>query len=150
MNRGLVAALVVLAALVAGGFLGLLLVALPGSGPPATPAPPPPAPRTTPSSQAPEADRVATTVVANALVHAMSAADTTEFGALACRPQTAEALARLQSRWDATGPMRVTLAAPPLVSGDEATATVHVEAEGGHKDTAFPLRRENGRWCLAD
>ncbi|GAA3569948.1 hypothetical protein GCM10022222_62580 [Amycolatopsis ultiminotia] len=150
MNRGLAATLIVLAALVAGGFLGLFLVGRAGSGPPVTSAVPPPAPRTTAPSPAPEADRVATTVLANALVQAIADADSAGFGKLACRPQTAQALAALQSRWDAAGPMHVTLTGPPVVSGEEATVTVHVEATGGHQDTAFPLHREHGRWCLAD
>ncbi|WP_158605666.1 hypothetical protein [Amycolatopsis panacis] len=141
------AALAVLAALVLGGVLGLFLVSGPGTAEHETP-PPPATPHT--GSPAPDADRVATTVVANALVQAMSASDTAEFATLTCRPQGKEALAGLQARWDAAGPMRASVASPPVVSGDEASVTVRVEASGGHKDTAFPLRRVHGRWCLAD
>ncbi|WP_326835884.1 hypothetical protein VSH64_13300 [Amycolatopsis rhabdoformis] len=148
MSGRLTAGLVVLGALVAGVALGLVLVAPAG---PSAPAPPPSSPVPsipTVSSSASDADLAATSVLADALVDALRRGDATEFGRLTCRPQTSQALADLQAKWDAAGPLTVTLAAPPAVAGDSAGVTVHVEGAGGRKDTPFPMHRENGRWCV--
>ncbi|MET7996689.1 hypothetical protein ABZU76_37980 [Amycolatopsis sp. NPDC005232] len=148
MSGRLTAGLVVLGALVAGAVLGLVLVA------PAGPSPPPPAAPSQPASVPPfslpasDADVAATNVLANAIVDAIKRGDATEFGRLTCEPQTSQALARLQSQWDAAGPLTVTLAGPPNVAGDSAGVTVHVEGAGGRKDTPFPMHRENDRWCV--
>ncbi|MER6901717.1 hypothetical protein, partial [Amycolatopsis sp. NPDC000740] len=113
--------------------------------PPATPPPP----RSSPSqSPAPAADQAAVATLARTLVEAITRADSAEFGTLTCKPQTVAALKELQAKWDAAGPLRVSLAGQPAIAGDDATVTVRVEGTGGHKDTPFPLRRENGRWCV--
>ncbi|WP_033287523.1 hypothetical protein [Amycolatopsis jejuensis] len=145
MSGRLTAVLVLLGALVAGGVIGVLLVAVPE---PAPPAPPPPAPRSPSPSAAPQADQVATTTLAHALADAIARGDSAEFGTLTCRPQSAAALAELQQKWTAAGPLRASPAGPPIVAGDDATVTIRVEGRGGHKDTPFPLHRENGRWCV--
>jgi hypothetical protein len=147
VNRTLTAGLVLLGVAGAGVVLGLVLVAPSGSPPtPSTPAPPPTRPTT---SAAPDAvDTAAVTVLARAIVDAIAHHDSAAFGKLTCRPQSAEALAGLQRTWDAAGPVTATLAGPPEVRGESATAKVHVQAAGGTKDTPFPLHKENGRWCV--
>ncbi|WP_329047500.1 hypothetical protein OG738_35410 [Amycolatopsis sp. NBC_01488] len=147
MNRVLAAGLVLLGVAGAGVVLGLLLVAPSGS----PSAPPSPAPATTraSASAAPSAvDTAAVTVLARAIVDAITAHDSAAFGKLTCRPQTAEALARLQRMWDAAGPVTAALKEPPEVRGESATAKVHVQGAGGTKDTPFPLHKESGRWCV--
>ncbi|MFD2468788.1 hypothetical protein [Amycolatopsis silviterrae] len=150
MRRRLSTALVLLAVVVAGGVLGLVLISLPGPArPTSAPPSPPPSPRVSPSvSPAPEADQAAVATLARTLVDAITRADSAEFGTLTCKPQTAAALKELQAKWDAAGPLQVSLTEPPAIAGDKATVTVRVEGSGGHKDTPFPLRRENGRWCV--
>jgi hypothetical protein len=147
VNRALAAGLVLLGVAGAGVVLGLLLVAPSGSPPaPSTPAAPPTRAST---SAAPSAvDTAAVTVLARAIVDAISHHDSAAFGKLTCRPQSAEALAGLQRTWDAAGPVTATLKEPPEVRGESATAKVHVEAAGGTKDTPFPLHKESGRWCV--
>ncbi|WP_410638638.1 hypothetical protein [Amycolatopsis sp. lyj-346] len=148
MNRPIAAGLVLLGGAGAGVVLGLLLVA-PSDSPPVATSPP--APSTRPSAPPPapdEADTAAVAVLAQAIVDAITRHDSAAFGKLTCRPQTAEALAGLQRTWDAAGPVTARLAAPPELRGESATAKVHVEAAGGTKDTPFPLRKENGRWCV--
>ncbi|WP_432844699.1 hypothetical protein ACQPXB_25585 [Amycolatopsis sp. CA-161197] len=148
MSGRLTAGLVVLGALVAGAVLGLVLVAPAGPSAPPPPVTSPPTRVPTTSSPASDADVAATDVLANAIVDAIKRGDATEFGRLTCKPQTSQALADLQAKWDAAGPLTVTLAAPPDVAGDSAGVTVHVEGAGGRKDTPFPMHRENGRWCV--
>ncbi|HWD02449.1 MAG TPA: hypothetical protein VG674_08365 [Amycolatopsis sp.] len=148
MSRRLTAGLVVLGAVTAGVVLGLVLVAPAG---PQDPGPRPPAPVSPPrtnSSPADGADVAATNVLAGAIAAALRHADASEYGRLTCRPQTRQALAGLQAKWDAAGPISVTLAAPPVVGGDSASVTVRVEGAGGRKETPFPMHRENGRWCV--
>jgi hypothetical protein len=141
VNRALAAGLVLLGVAGAGVVLGLLLVA--PSGSPAAP------PTRASTSAAPSAvDTAAVTVLARAIVDAISHHDSAAFGKLTCRPQSAEALAGLQRTWDAAGPVTATLKEPPAVRGESATAKVHVEAAGGTKDTPFPLHKESGRWCV--
>ncbi|RSM37587.1 hypothetical protein DMA12_36385 [Amycolatopsis balhimycina DSM 5908] len=148
MNRVFAAGLVLLGVAGAGVVLGLLLVA-PGGAPPTpssktgqvpTRSSPPPVPDA--------ADTAAVSVLAKAIVDAIARHDSAAFGKLTCRPQTAEALARLQRMWDAAGPVTATLPRPPEVRGESATAVVHVEAAGGTKDTPFPLHKETGHWCV--
>ncbi|MFJ9786928.1 hypothetical protein ACIRSS_45655 [Amycolatopsis sp. NPDC101161] len=146
MNRALAAGLVLLGVAGAGVVLGLLLVA--PSGAPPAPSSPPPAPRTTASAAPSAVDTAAVNVLARAIVDAIKAHDSAAFGKLTCRPQTADALGRLQRMWDAAGPLTATLKEPPEVRGESATAKVHVEAPGGTKDTPFPLHKESGRWCV--
>ncbi|MGW4522038.1 hypothetical protein [Amycolatopsis sp. NPDC004378] len=147
MNRALVAGLVLLGVAAAGVVLGLLLVAPSGSAP-APSSPPPPVTRPS-TSAAPDAiDTAAVNVLARQIVAAIAHHDSAAFGKLTCKPQTAEALAGLQRTWDAAGPVTATLAGPPEVRGESATAKVHVEAAGGTKDTPFPLHKESGRWCV--
>ncbi|MEW2499580.1 MULTISPECIES: hypothetical protein [unclassified Amycolatopsis] len=148
MSGRLTAGLVVLGALVAGAVLGLVLVAPAGPSAPPPPVTSPPTRVPTASPPASDADVAATDVLANAIVDAIKRGDATEFGRLTCEPQTSQALADLQAKWDAAGPLTVTLAGPPDVAGDSAGVTVHVEGAGGRKDTPFPMHRENGRWCV--
>ena len=146
MRRALVAGLVLLGVAGAGVVLGLLLVAPSGApaAPPSTPRPAPPSASPSPSAM----DTAAVGVLAKAIVDAIARHDSAAFGKLTCRPQSAEALARLQRTWDAAGPVTAKLVAPPEVRGESATAKVHVEAAGGTKDTPFPLHKESGRWCV--
>ncbi|GHF92173.1 MULTISPECIES: hypothetical protein [Amycolatopsis] len=147
MNRVFAAGLVLLGVAGAGVVLGLVLVA-PAGSPPAASATPPPARPSAPPPAPDQADTAAVAVLARAIVDAIARHDSAAFGKLTCRPQTAEALAGLQRTWDAAGPVTAKLAAPPELRGESATAKVHVEAAGGTKDTPFPLRKENGRWCV--
>ncbi|MFB9687340.1 hypothetical protein [Amycolatopsis plumensis] len=147
MNRVFAAGLVLLGAAGAGVALGLVLVA-PAGSPPAASATPPPFRPSAPPPAPDQADTAAVAVLARAIVDAIARHDSAAFGKLTCRPQTAEALAGLQRTWDAAGPVTAKLAAPPELRGESATAKVHVEAAGGTKDTPFPLRKENGRWCV--
>jgi hypothetical protein len=147
VNRVVAAGLVLLGVAGAGVVLGLLLVAPDGAPP--TPSSPPPSPARPSAPPAPDAaDTAAVGVLARAIVDAIARHDSAAFGKLTCRPQTAEALARLQRMWDAAGPVKVTLPRPPELRGESATAVVHVEAAGGTKDTPFPLHKENGHWCV--
>ncbi|WP_409180526.1 hypothetical protein F9C11_28995 [Amycolatopsis sp. VS8301801F10] len=150
MRRRLGTALCLLAVVVAGGVLGLLSIGLPGPARPSSepPAPPPPPRVSTSPSPAPAADQAAIAALARTLVDAITRADSAEFGTLACKPQTAAALKELQEKWDAAGALRVSLVGQPAIAGDDATVTVRVEGAGGHKETPFPLHRENGRWCV--
>ncbi|MEU5261062.1 hypothetical protein [Amycolatopsis sp. NPDC021455] len=147
MNRAFAAGLVLLGVAGTGVVLGLLLVAPDGARP--APSSPPPSPPRSSAPPAPDAaDTAAAGVLARAIVDAIARHDSAAFGKLTCRPQTAEALARLQRMWDAAGPVTATLPRPPELRGESATAVVHVEAPGGTKDTPFPLHKENGRWCV--
>ncbi|WP_134734412.1 hypothetical protein [Amycolatopsis nivea] len=150
MRRRLGTALGLLAVVVAGGVLGLVSIGLPGPARtvPEPPAPPPPSRSSTSSAPAPAADQAAIATLARTLVDAITRADSAEFGTLTCKPQTAAALKELQAKWDAAGPLRVSLVGQPAIAADDATVTVRVEGTGGHKETPFPLRRENGRWCV--
>lgn len=147
MNRVLAAGLVLLGVAGAGVVLGLLLIAPSGSAP-APSNSPPPATRASVSTTPSAVDTAAVNVLARAIVDAIKAHDSAAFGKLTCRPQTADALMRLQRMWDAAGPVTATLKEPPEVRGESATAKVHVEAAGGTKDTPFPLHKESGRWCV--
>ncbi|UOX91508.1 hypothetical protein MUY14_13085 [Amycolatopsis sp. FBCC-B4732] len=146
MKRALVAGLVLLGVAGAGVVLGLLLVAPSGAPPAPSSTPRPARPSASPSPSA--MDTAAVGVLAKAIVEAIVRHDSAAFGKLTCRPQSAEALAGLQRTWDAAGPVTATLAEPPEVRGESATAKVHVEAVGGTKDTPFPLHKESGRWCV--
>jgi hypothetical protein len=146
----LTAGLALLGALVAGVVIGLLLVASAGPDHAAVPAAPPPSTTPRPSSvtPAPDADVAAVTVLAHAIADAIQRRDAAKFGTLTCRPQTSDALSALQKRWDSAGPMAVTLPEAPVVDGDSASVNIHVEGTGGRKQTPFPMRRENSRWCV--
>ncbi|QKV72604.1 hypothetical protein [Amycolatopsis sp. Hca4] len=148
MNRALAGGLVLVGVAGAGVVLGLLLVAPGGGSQPEPSATPPPPSRPATPSAPDEADTAAVAVLARAIVDAIARHDSAAFGKLTCRPQTADALARLQRMWDAAGPVTVKLLEPPDLRGESATAKVHVEAAGGVKDTPFPLHKENGRWCV--
>lgn len=151
MSGRLTAGLALLGALVAGVVIGLLLVAPAGPDDAAVPPAPPPSTAARSSSvttPAPDADIAAVTVLAHAIADAIERRDAREFGTLTCSPQTADALSALQKRWDAAGPMAVTLPEAPIVDGDSASVNIHVEGTGGRKQTPFPMHRENGRWCV--
>ncbi|MDT8912688.1 hypothetical protein [Amycolatopsis sp. PS_44_ISF1] len=153
MSGRLTAGLALLGALVAGVVIGLLLIAPAGPDDAAAPpaSQPSPVPRSTVSAAvtpAPDADTAAVTVLAHAIADAIERRDATEFGTLTCAAQTADALSALQKRWDAAGPMTVTLPGAPVVDGDSASVQIHVQSGGGHKDTPFPMRREHDRWCV--
>ncbi|MEU4253447.1 hypothetical protein AB0F15_39245 [Amycolatopsis sp. NPDC026612] len=147
MNRALTGGLVLLGVAGAGVVLGLLLVA-PAGSPPAASSPAVTSIRPSAPAAPDAADTAVVAVLARAIVDAIAAHDSAAFGKLTCRPQTAEALAGLQRTWDAAGPVKAKLTAPPELRGESATAKVHVEAAGGTKDTPFPLRKENGHWCV--
>lgn len=147
MNRVLVAGLVLLGVAAAGVVLGLVLVAPTGGSPP-VPGPTAASPRPSAPAAPDAADTAAVAVLARAIVDAITRHDSAAFGKLTCRPQSAAALAGLQRTWDAAGPVTAKLTGPPELRGESATAKVHVEAAGGTKDTPFPLRKENGRWCV--
>ncbi|OXM69485.1 hypothetical protein [Amycolatopsis vastitatis] len=148
MNRVFAAGLVLLGVAGAGVVLGLLLVA-PDGPPPAPSSTTGPVPARSSAPPPPDAaDTAAVGVLAKAIVDAIARHDSAAFGKLTCRPQTAEALARLQRMWDAAGPVTATLPRPPELRGESATAVVHVEAAGGTKDTPFPLHKENSHWCV--
>lgn len=148
MSGRLLAGLALVAALLVGGFLGVLLIA-PGSPDPAPPTAP--LPVSTTSSASPDAaDVAAVGVLAHALADAITHRDAAAFGRLTCRAQTGEALAKLQHTWDAAGPVTATLPAPPDIRGESAGVTVHVEGARGRRDTPFPLHKQDGRWCLFD
>lgn len=151
MSGKLVAGLVLVAALLAGGVLGLLLIAPSGPGQPAPTPAPPPLPPTTSATESPDpADTAAVGVLAQALADALTHRDAAAFGRLTCRAQTAEALAKLQHAWDTAGPVTATLSQVPDIQGESASVTVHVVAPGGFRDTPFPLHKQDGRWCVFD
>ncbi|MEC3979388.1 hypothetical protein [Amycolatopsis sp. H20-H5] len=151
MNRRFGAGLALLGAVVAGGLLGLLLVSQSGPGPDPVPGPEPPPPRTATSASSASpaaADVVAVDVVASALVGAITRHDSAAFGKLTCRPQSSAALGELQRKWDAAGQVTAGLSDSPQIGGESATVRVHVEGAGGRKDTPFPLRKQDGKWCV--
>lgn len=148
MSVRLAAGLALLGALVTGAVLGLLLIAPSGSAPAPTATVPVLPPAVSTSATPDRADVAAVTVLANGIVDAITRHDATAFGKLTCRPQTDEALAKLQKTWDAAGPVTASLPQPPEVRGESATAVVHVEGAGGKKDTPFPLHKEDSRWCV--
>jgi hypothetical protein len=148
VNRVFAAGLVLLGVAGAGVVVGLLLVAPDGSPPAPSGTTGPVTARSSAPPPPDAADTAAVGVLAKAIVDAIARHDSAAFGKLTCRPQTAEALARLQRMWDAAGPVTATLRRPPELRGESATAVVHVEAAGGTKDTPFPLHKENGHWCV--
>jgi hypothetical protein len=148
VNRVFAAGLVLLGVAGAGVVVGLLLVAPDGSPPAPSSTTGPVTARSSAPPPPDAADTAAVGVLAKAIVDAIARHDSAAFGKLTCRPQTADALARLQRMWDAAGPVTATLPRPPELRGESATAVVHVEAAGGTKDTPFPLHKENGHWCV--
>ncbi len=146
MSRRLTLGLVLLAAVVAGTVLGLLLIS--PSGPDPAPSPTPPAIPASTSEPPDAADVAAVSVLANTLVDVITRHDSAAFGKLTCRPQTAEALTRLQKTWDAAGAVTASLQGKPEIRGESATVTVHVKGAKGMKDTPFPLRKQDDRWCV--
>nr|WP_221473021.1 hypothetical protein [Amycolatopsis umgeniensis] len=135
-------------AVVVGVVVGLLLVAPSGSDPVAssTAVSPP-----WPSSSRPvpvDPDVAAVEVVGKAIAAAIVNHDATAFGKLTCVQQSSADLAELKRKWEAAGKVSATIPDPPTVGGDSATVTVHVEGAGGQKDTPFPLKKRDGKWCV--
>ncbi|MFI0797405.1 hypothetical protein SAMN04489729_1018 [Amycolatopsis lurida] len=148
VSHKLTAVAVVCGAVAAGVVVGLLLVAPSGSDPAAsntgTPAPPPASSRPVPV----DPDVAAVEVVGKAIAAAIVNHDATAFGKLTCVQQSSADLAELGRKWSAAGKVTATVPDPPVVSGDSATVTVHVEGVGGQKDTPFPLKKQGGKWCV--
>jgi hypothetical protein len=144
----LIAVLAVAGAVVAGVVVGLLLIAPSGSDPAASSTAPPP-PRPSSSRPVPvDPDVAAVEVVGEAIAAAIVNHDATAFGKLTCVQQSSADLAALKRKWDAAGKVTATVPGPPSVGGDSATVTVHVEGAGGRKDTPFPLKKRDGKWCV--
>lgn len=148
VSHKLTAAAVVCGAVVAGVVVGLLLVAPSGSDPAASstgaPSPPPGSSRPVPV----DPDVAAVEVAGKAIAAAIVNHDATAFGKLTCAQQSSADLAELGRKWAAAGKVTATVPDPPVVSGDSATVTVHVEGVGGRKDTPFPLKKQDGKWCV--
>ncbi|ANN17628.1 hypothetical protein SD37_19560 [Amycolatopsis orientalis] len=148
MSSRLIAVLAGCGAVVVGVVVGLLLVAPSGSDPaaPGT-APAPPGPGS--SRPVPvDPDVAAVEVVGKAIAAAIVNHDATAFGKLTCVQQSSADLAALKRKWEAAGKVSATVPDPPKVGGDSATVTVHVEGAGGQKDTPFPLKKRDGKWCV--
>ncbi|WP_340682098.1 hypothetical protein LCL61_25735 [Amycolatopsis coloradensis] len=148
VSHKLIVVAVVCGAVVAGVVVGLLLVAPSGSDPAASstgaPTPPPVSSRPVPV----DPDVAAVEVVGKAIAAAIVNHDATAFGKLTCVQQSSADLAELGRKWAAAGKVTATVPDPPVVSGDSATVTVHVEGVGGQKDTPFPLKKHDGKWCV--
>jgi hypothetical protein len=132
-------------AVAAGAVTGLLLIA-PGdeqqAPPPSTTAAAPPA-----TSSSRQAERAADGT-AQAIADAITEGDSLKFGLITCDPQSSAELRKLQDKWDAAGTVSASVVRPPLVTGDRATVTIHVEGAGGEKETEFPLRKKGEKWCV--
>jgi hypothetical protein len=151
-RTGLTVALVLVGALVAGGALGLVLVS--AGGEPAT-SPLTSSPITTaPITTAPMSTSAALPILRDAastgqaIADAITSHDADAYAALTCEPQTSAALDQLREKWDSAGTVQATMSQPPVVSGDTASVTIHVQGPGGRKDTVFPLRRQGTAWCI--
>jgi len=146
MSRKVVFGLVLFVAVVAGVVAGLLLIA-PSDEQQA--APPPvsvvASPATTSSTRAVER---AADGAAQAIADAITEGDSLKFGLITCDPQSSAELRKLQDKWDAAGAVSASIVRPPLVTGDRATVTIHVEGAGGEKETEFPLRKKGEKWCV--
>ncbi|MFC3451448.1 hypothetical protein [Amycolatopsis speibonae] len=148
MSSRLIAVLAGCGAVVVGVVVGLLLVAPSGSDPA---APDTVTPTSWPSSSRPvpvDPDVAAVEVVGKAIAAAIVNHDATAFGKLTCVQQSSADLAALKRKWEAAGKVSATVPDPPSVGGDSATVTVHVEGAGGQKDTPFPLKKRDGKWCV--
>ncbi|HEV7973765.1 hypothetical protein [Amycolatopsis sp.] len=144
MSRKVVFGLVLFVALVAGVVAGLLLIAPSDEQQAAPPSTAVPAPATT-STRAVER---AADGAAQAIADAITEGDSLKFGLITCDPQSSAELRKLQDKWDAAGAVSASIARPPLVTGDRATVTIHVEGAGGEKETEFPLRKKGEKWCV--
>lgn len=131
-----------------GVVVGLLLVAPSGPDPaaPSTAVPPSASGSSRPVPVDP--DVAAVEVVGKAIAAAIVNHDATAFGKLTCVQQSSADLAELKRKWEAAGKVSATIPDPPTVGGDSATVTVHVEGAGGQKDTPFPLKKRDGKWCV--
>ncbi|MEU3627439.1 hypothetical protein BS329_17110 [Amycolatopsis coloradensis] len=148
MSSRLIAVLAGCGAVVVGVVVGLLLVAPSGSDPA---APSSAAPPSWPGSSRPvpvDPDVAAVEVVGKAIAAAIVNHDATAFGKLTCVQQSSADLAALKRKWEAAGKVSATIPGPPTVGGESATVTVHVEGAGGQKDTPFPLKKRDGKWCV--
>jgi len=148
VSSRLIAVLAGCGAVVVGVVVGLLLVAPSGSEPA---APDSATPTSWPSSSRPvpvDPNVAAVEVVGKAIAAAIVNHDATAFGKLTCVQQSSADLAALKRKWEAAGKVSATIPDPPTVGGDSATVTVHVEGAGGQKDTPFPLKKRDGKWCV--
>jgi hypothetical protein len=137
--------LVLLGVTVSGAVLGLLLIA-PGDQQ-QSPAAASPTPTPTPTSSGVQADS-GSAAVAQAIAEAITEGDSLKFGLITCQRQSTSELKKLQQKWDAAGTVAATVVRPPLVTGDRAIVTIHVEGAGGQKETDFRLQKKGGHWCV--
>jgi hypothetical protein len=155
-RTGLKAGLVLLGALVAGALLGLVLVATRGDQAGQSPPLPSPSASLTPTSAPPplpgamggSTALTAVTSTGHAIADAITRGDVSKYGSLTCEPQAPSALAGLQQKWTAAGPVKATMTQTPVLTGDTASVTIHVEGAAGSKDTVFPLREQGQTWCI--
>jgi hypothetical protein len=140
---------VLLGATVSGTVLGLLLIAPGGQqqNPAATSPTPTPSQTATPTSSGVQVDTGAATV-AQAIADAITEGDSLKFGLITCQRQSTSDLKKLQQKWDAAGTVAATVVRPPLVTGDRAIVTIHVDGAGGQKETDFRLQKKGGYWCV--
>jgi hypothetical protein len=147
MSRKVVFGLVLSVALIAGVVAGLLLIAPSGE----QQAAPPPSTSSVPASTTTSSTRAverAADGAAQAIADAITEGDSLKFGLITCDPQSSAELRKLQEKWDAAGTVDASVVRPPLVTGDRATVTIHVEGAGGEKETEFPLRKKGEKWCV--
>jgi hypothetical protein len=155
-RTGLIAGLVLLAALAAGVLLGLVLVSTRGDQAGQSPPVPSPSPSPTPTSAPPplpgamggSTALAAATSTGQAIADAITGGDAGKYALLTCEPQAASALAALQQKWAAAGRVKASMPRPPVLLGDTASVTIHVEGAAGSKDTVFPLREQARTWCI--
>ncbi|MDT7729092.1 MAG: hypothetical protein QOI21_5668 [Actinomycetota bacterium] len=143
MTRKVILVLTSLVAILVGAVVGLLLVA-PGGRQQTAPTP---TPVPSPTSSAPPADSAAVGV-AQAIADAITEGDSLKFGLITCDRQNTGELQKLQQKWDAAGTVSAFVIRPPLVTGDRATVTIHVEGADGEKETEFPLQKKGEKWCV--
>jgi hypothetical protein len=137
--------MVLLGVTVSGAVLGLLLIA-PGDQQ-QSPAAASPTPTPTPTSSGVQADS-GSAAVAQAIAEAITEGDSLKFGLITCQRQSTSELKKLQQKWDAAGTVAATVVRPPLVTGDRAIVTIHVDGAGGQKETDFRLQKKGGHWCV--
>ena len=143
VNKKMGMGVVLLGVTVSGAVLGLLLIA-PGDQQ-QSPAAAPPTP--TPTSSGVQADS-GSAAVAQAIADAITEGDSLKFGLITCQRQSTSELKKLQQKWDAAGTVAATVVRPPLVTGDRAIVTIHVDGAGGQKETDFRLQKKGGYWCV--
>jgi hypothetical protein len=140
VNKKMGMGVVLLGVTVSGAVLGLLLIAPGDQQSPAAASP-------TPTSSGVQADS-GSAAVAQAIADAITEGDSLKFGLITCQRQSTSELKKLQQKWDAAGTVAATVVRPPLVTGDRAIVTIHVDGAGGQKETDFRLQKKGGYWCV--